>query len=227
MCGRFEIHSSLDIISRIFLVDFIAFTLKPSYNIAPAQDIAVVINEGNKNRLVSCRWGLLPSWARERKTGYSMINARAETVHTNRSFKDAFTHQRCIVIADGFYEWLKQGNVKVPYYIRLRSKTPMGFAGLYTIWTSPEGEEIRSCTIITTKADTLLMPVHNRMPAILHPGVFRLWLDPCEHNKETLLPLLKPFPAEELEAYTVSPKVNSFKYNHADNIEPVEMPHKL
>jgi putative SOS response-associated peptidase YedK len=221
MCGRFDIHSAIDIIARIFHIDIIDFDIRPSYNVAPSQDIPIVVSDGRRNRLISSHWGFLPSWAKEMKTAYSMINARAETVDTNRSYKDSFENHRCLVIADGFYEWLKQDKVKLPYYTRLKSKNPMGFAGLYNHWTSPEGETICTSTIITTDANELIKPLHDRMPVILHQGDFRLWLNPHEQDKGILLPILKPFPSEELEAYRVTPKVNSFKYNKPDNIEPV------
>jgi putative SOS response-associated peptidase YedK len=221
MCGRFDIHSAIEIIAKIFQIDSITFVIEPSYNVAPTQNTPIVINNGKQNLLISSKWGFLPSWAKEAKTGYSMINARAETVDTNRSYKDAFLNQRCIVVADGFYEWLKQDKVKIPFYIHLKSGNPMAFAGLYNNWTSPDGEEICSSTIITTDADELVAPIHNRMPVILHEADFGLWVNPAEHNKEVLLPLLKPFPSEELEAYRVTPKVNSFKYNQPDNIKPV------
>lgn len=221
MCGRFDIHSAIEIIAKIFQIDSITYIIQPNYNVAPTQDIAIVINDGKQNRLISSHWGFIPSWAKEKKTAYSMINARAETIDTNRSYKDAFLSQRCIVVADGFYEWLKQDKVKIPYYIHLKSGNPMGFAGLFNNWVSPEGEEICSCTIITSDSDELVKPLHDRMPVILHPSDFGLWVNPDEHNKEVLLPLLKPFPSEKLEAYRVTPRVNSFKYNQPDNIQPL------
>jgi len=221
MCGRFDIHSAIEIISRIFQVDVVAADIRPSYNIAPSQNIGIIVNDGGQNLLISGRWGFLPFWAKEKQTAYSMIIARAETVDSNRSYKDALTHHRCLIPADGFYEWLKQDKLKIPYYTRLKTKNPMGFAGLYNTWKSPEGEEIQTCTIITTDANSLMASIHNRMPVILHEGDFKLWLDPSEHGKDVLRPLLKPFPSEELETYRVTPKVNSVKYNHPDNIEPI------
>jgi putative SOS response-associated peptidase YedK len=221
MCGRFDIHSAIELIATIFQIEDIIFDIVPNYNVAPTQNIPIVINDGKKNRLVSSHWGFLPSWAKEMKTAYSMINARCETVDTNKSYKDAFVNQRCLVVADGFYEWLKQDKGKIPYYTRLKSKQPMGFAGLYNNWKSPEGEEICSSTIVTTDANELVRPLHDRMPVILHQDDFRLWLNPAEHDKGILLPILKPFPSEELETFRVTPKMNSFKYNHPDNIEPI------
>src|SRR5512134_1686480 len=213
MCGRFEIHSALEIIAKIFGIDPALFDLKPNYNVAPSQDIAIVVNDGKKKRLVSCRWGFVPSWSKELKTGFSTINARAETVATNRTFKDAFEIRRCLVVADGFFEWKKEGRLKKPYYIRARSGKPFGFAGLYNYWTSPEGEELCTTTIITTNANQLLLPIHDRMPVITPEDDYDLWLDPSLHDGEALLPLLKPYPSGQMECYPVTPKVNSFRYN--------------
>jgi len=221
MCGRFEIHSTIGLIAKIFQIDSIEFDIRADYNVAPSQNTAIVINDGGKNHLISSHWGFLPYWAKEKKPAYLMINARAETVDTNRSYKDAFQKHRCLVIADGFYEWLRQDKVKIPYYTRLKSKQPMGFAGLYNNWRSSEGEEVCSCAIITTDANELVKPIHDRMPVILHQDAFKAWLNPDGHDKEILLPLLKPFPSAELEVYKVTPKMNSFKYNHPDNIQPV------
>lgn len=183
MCGRFDIHSTTEIIAKIFQIDSINFDIYPSYNVAPSQNIAIVINDGKKNILISSHWGFLPFWAKEKQPAYSMINARSETVDTNKSYKDAFVNHRCLVVADGFYEWLKQGKLKIPYYIHQKSKQPMAFAGLYNNWKSPEGEEICSSTIVTTNANSLVMPLHDRMPVILHQDDFRQWLNPDEHDR--------------------------------------------
>jgi putative SOS response-associated peptidase YedK len=150
-----------------------------------------------------------------------MINARAETLTTNRSFKDAFRAQRCLVPADGFFEWSKQGAAKTPQLIRLKSCNPMGFAGLYNIWTSPEGEEICTCTIITTDANEQVARLHDRMPAILREDHYGLWLDPLVHDPKQLLPLLTPYPSEDLELFPVTPKMNSYTYNDPENIKPL------
>ncbi len=221
MCGRFDIHTAIEIIAQIFQIDSIAFDIVPNFNVAPSQNIPIVINDGKRNRLISCRWGFLPFWAKETKTMYSMINARSETIDTNRSYKDAFLSHRCIVVADGFFEWQKADKVKIPYYIHLKSNKPMAFAGLYNDWKSPEGEEICTSTIATTDANALVTPLHNRMPVILHEQDFKLWLNPEVHDTDALKALLKPFPSEELDAYKVSSKVNSVKFNLPDNIKPV------
>jgi putative SOS response-associated peptidase YedK len=219
MCGRFEIHSALEIIAQIFGIDNITFDYRPSYNIAPSQDILLVVNNG-KRRLVQSRWGFVPSWSKDLSSGYKMINAKAETLAEKRSFKTAFEKQRCLVVADGFYEWQKTGAAKKPYYIRLKSRQPFGFAGLYNIWKSPEGEEICTSTIITTDANEILQPIHNRMPVIASSDKYDLWLDSSVHDKDILASILKPYPSEEMELYRVTQKMNSFKYNNPENIKP-------
>ncbi len=221
MCGRFDIHSAIEIIAKLFGIVDIRFDIKPNYNAAPSQDILIVIRKGAANELAVSRWGFLPSWAKEEKTAYSMINARAETLDTNKSYKDAFVSQRCLVVADGFYEWLRQDKQKIPHYIRKRSKEPMGLAGLYNIWRSPEGEEITTSTIVTTDANQLVRPLHDRMPVILHEEDFGRWLDPTEHRADNLKSVLVPYPATDLESYKVTAKMNSYKYNQPDSIEPV------
>ncbi len=220
MCGRFDLHTSVEIIAKIFQIDSIDFDIKPSFNIAPSQDIVIIVNDG-KNRLTISKWGFVPSWSEEQKTGYKMINARVETVATNVSFKHAFVNQRCLIVADGFFEWKKEGLAKKPYYIHLKSGKPFGFAGLYNIWTSPEGKEINTCTIITTEANELINPLHDRMPVIEQPENYEQWLDPLQHNAKVLLPLLQSVPSEDIEMYPVTMKVNSYKHNDPENIKPV------
>ncbi len=221
MCGRFEIHSPIEIIAKLFALDLIPFEIRPSYNIAPSQNVVAVTNDGEKNRLLSCRWGFVPSWSKELKTGFTMINARAETVADNKTYQSAFRDHRCLVIADGFFEWQKEGRKKSPVYIHLKSGKPMALAGLYNLWNSPDGEEIHTCTIIVTDANEILAPIHERMPVIIPEEKFGLWLDPAIQDKELLLPLLKPYAAGELEIYPVTPKVNSAQYDNPENIKRV------
>ncbi len=221
MCGRFDIHSAIEIIARVFDIDDVACDVAADYNVTPARDIPIVVNEGKKNRLILSRWGFLPSWAKDTRTGYSMINARAETIDSNRSYRDAFLMGRCLVVADGFYEWQRRGRAKVPYYIHLRTGGPMAFCGLFNTWTSPDGREIRTSTIVTTGANELVAQIHDRMPVILHHADFSRWLDPGVHDKTVLKRFLTPFPSGELEAYPVSPKVNSPGFNSPDAIKPV------
>jgi len=222
MCGRFELHSAFEIIARLFGLSGFSGTMPAGYNIAPGQDIAIIVNEDGKNRLTTCHWGFVPAWAKELKEGYKMINARAETIAEKPSFQQAFLHQRCLVIADGFYEWKNEGGGKTPVYVRLRNGRPFGIAGLYSLWTSPEGEKICTGTIITTDANETVRPVHDRMPVITPPDKIDLWLDPDAHEKEKLLPVLKPYPDEELELYEVSTRVNSPKNDSAENIQRIK-----
>ena len=220
MCGRFEIHSAMEIIAQVFgiLPGDVEIIIKPSYNVAPTHDIPIVVMNG-KRRLVGSRWGLIPSWAKEEKAGYSMINARAETVAEKPAFRSAFRKHRCLVVADGFYEWLHTEQGKKPVYVHLKSGKPMGFAGLYSMWTSPEGEKISTCSIIVTDANEILAPIHDRMPAILGSHDFDDWLNPVVEEPTKLLPLLKPYSSDELELYNVSTKVNSPKNNAPELIE--------
>jgi putative SOS response-associated peptidase YedK len=153
--------------------------------------------------------------------GFKMINARAESVADKPAFKDAFRNQRCLVVADGFYEWVLEGKVKQPVYIRLKSHTPVGFAGLYSVWRSPEGENICTCTIITTDANDLLRPIHDRMPVIIPKDKEDLWLDPKTTEKEILLPLLTPYPSDEMEFYRVSPIMNKPEKDASEMIRPI------
>ena len=222
MCGRYDCHSEIEVIAKLFDVDDVSSDFTPNYNVAPSQNVPIIVHEGNKNRLILSRWGFLPSWAKETKIAYSMINARAETIDSNRSYRDAFLNTRCLVVADGFYEWQRGNKVKIPYYIHLRSGEPMAFCGLFNNWKSPEGEEIRTSTIVTTDANELMAQIHNRMPVILHHADFSQWLNPEVHDRDLLKPLLRPLPAEELESYPVSTRVNSPRFNSPDNIKPAK-----
>jgi putative SOS response-associated peptidase YedK len=206
MCGRFVLCSPARTIIEEFRIDNISFEYIPSYNIAPTQNIVILKKDGTRV-LTNCQWGFLPSWAKDAGMAHCMINARAETVADKPAFRTAFQNHRCLVIADGFYEWKKE-KVKIPVYIRLRSGKPFGFAGLYSLWVSPEGKEICTCTIITTDANELVASIHDRMPAIISKDNYDLWLDPNEHDINKLLPLLKPYSSHEMQLYEVSKKVN-------------------
>jgi putative SOS response-associated peptidase YedK len=221
MCGRFEIHSPIDIIAEIFGVADWDIEFPPCYNIAPSQDVLLVINDG-KRRLIKSRWGFVPSLSRELNTGYRMINARAETAASSGAFKSAFEKQRCLVAADGFYEWRKEGTAKRPFYIRLKSHKPFGFAGLYNIWTSPKGESLCTSTIMTTNANELVMPIHERMPVIIPADQYDIWLDPGIRDSSVLHGVLHPYPSREMECFPVTSKVNSFKYNSPECIKPLD-----
>jgi putative SOS response-associated peptidase YedK len=219
MCGRFVRSSPIESIVRTFNVAVTSAVLAESYNIAPTQEI-LIINERGKRELGRCRWGLAPSRGGELSAGSGMINARAETLDQKPSFKELFRKQRCLIVADGFYEWKKEKGRKSPYYIRLKSRRPCGFAGLYNRWTSPEGESICTSTIITTEANELVAPVHDRMPAIVPENKVDMWLDPGFQNILALKELLKAYPADEMEMFRVSDKVNSPKIDVTANIVP-------
>lgn len=209
MCGRFTLASSVEEIAAQFGVAEASVSHEARYNVAPTQDVIVLVKNGER-RLDKFRWGLVPHWSKGPDTKYSMINARGESVAEKPSYRGPFASRRCLVIADGFYEWKKTGNGKVPMYIRMKSGRPFGFAGLWDLWTPEEdGEPLRSCTIITTTPNQLLKPIHNRMPVILPDDAIETWLDTDGTEQDELLALLKPYPHDELEAYAVSRYVNS------------------
>jgi len=219
MCGRFELHSAFEIIAKFFGLTGGSFTMPTSYNISPGNDIAIIVSEDGENRLTVCRWGFVPSWGKDLKDGYKMINARAETVAEKPSFRQAFSRHRCLVVADGFYEWKNEDGKKRPYYIHRRDGKPFGMAGLFNRWTSPEGEKVCTSAIITTAANGIVSPIHERMPVIAPLEKAAFWLDPSVHEKERLLPLLEPCPDDAIEAYEVSTRVNSPKNDSEELIK--------
>jgi putative SOS response-associated peptidase YedK len=219
MCGRYTLRTPVDTLAERFEIDDTPSSIAASYNVAPTQGVATVLLEDGKRKLEMLHWGLIPSWADDPSIGNRMINARAETVAEKPSFRKAFRNHRCLVLADGFYEWQKTANGKQPYYIRMEDDSPFAFAGLWESWKN--GSEVRSATIITTDANDVVAPIHNRMPVILHPEDYDLWLDPDFDEKEPLSTLLKPYPAEAMEAYPVSRRVNSPSNNEPSYIESV------
>jgi putative SOS response-associated peptidase YedK len=221
MCGRFTLVSPFVAVTERFHAaapqDF-----RPRYNIAPGQDVLCVIRDG-ENRIEHFRWGLIPFWAKDPAIGNRLINARAETVAEKPSFRSAFAKRRCLVVADGFYEWRPEGTRKVPVYIFLKSKKPFGFAGLYENWKDPGGKELRTCTIITTEANDLVRPIHDRMPVILSEGAEDRWLDPAEGSRERLQAILTPYPAGDMAAFDVTSIVNSAAHDAPDCITPAQL----
>jgi putative SOS response-associated peptidase YedK len=220
MCGRFVQTTLFPILKSEFNLASAAVDFRARYNIAPTQEVPTVIRK-EENELVMCRWGLIPHWAKDISIGNKMINARAETLSEKPSFKGPFKKHRCLVIADGFYEWKKTESGKIPVYIHLKDDRPIGFAGLTAHWSSPEGQEITSCTIVTTAANSLLETVHDRMPAIIAPEHREMWLDPDVQDTEKLSTLLGPYSADEMEMWEVSKRVNSPANEGAENIEPL------
>jgi len=222
MCGRFTQTASPAVIAQEFGVT-VPPLFTPRYNIAPSQPVAAIrIEPGTTTRqLVQLRWGLIPSWAKDPKIGHQCINAKAETVAEKPSFRAAFKARRCLVIATGFYEWQVQGKAKQPMWIGLKSHRPFAFAGLWEQWQPPEGTVIESCTIVTTDPNELLRPIHNRMPVILAPTAYDLWLDPTVQQGDSLKALLRPYPSEELQAYAVNTLVNNPRQDSSDCLEPL------
>jgi len=211
MCGRFTNNAKPQQIEKEFNVKVSNEKLfKPRYNIAPTQTIAAVLESDGERIIDALRWGLIPSWAKDESIGNKLINARAETLVEKPSFKNAFRSHRCIIPASGFYEWQKKGTgAKQPFYFHLKDKDVFGFAGLYEQWLDKEsGEQIETCTIITTEANRVLEPVHERMPVILKSENYEQWLDAKEKDTDKLQKLLSPYPASEMVAYQVSKSVN-------------------
>lgn len=197
-------------------------SLAPRYNIAPTQPIAAVrtILEAASRELVELRWGLIPFWASDAKIGNTLINARSETVATKPTFRAAFRSRRCLVLADGFYEWQRAPDGKQPFHIQQRDGEPFAFAGLWEHWKSPDGEDVQTGTILTTSANDLMRPIHDRMPVILPVEAYDLWLDPAVREAKQLQPLLKPYDGELL-SFPVSIYVNSPRHDDARCVEPL------
>jgi putative SOS response-associated peptidase YedK len=222
MCGRFTLRTPTPVLIEHFALAR-TMPLTPRFNIAPTQHVAVVRQPaGTEQReLVMLRWGLIPSWAKDAAIGQRMINARGETVAEKPAFRRALRSQRCLVIADGFYEWQKQGRVKQPYFVHLKNNGPLAFAGLWESWQpdSHSHERLETCTIITTQANELMREIHDRMPVILDPDEYSLWLDPQIVDPVRLTPLVDPYPSEPLVADPVSTYVNSPRHDDSKCIE--------
>jgi putative SOS response-associated peptidase YedK len=221
MCGRFALRIPPKSIQQHYDLPE-SVELIPRYNIAPSQTVAVIRQLPGKNvrRLDLLRWGLIPPWAKDIKIGYRMINARAETLSQKPSFRTAFKKHRCLIAADGFYEWYHEGKTKHPFFIQLKNGTVFSFAGLWESWNNPDGGVIESCTIITAAANELVRKIHDRMPVILHPGQYADWLNNVT-SAESVQRFLVPFPADEMKAYRVGTEVNSPKNDTPDCIQPV------
>ena len=199
MCGRFALVSDAAAISETFAVRDSSYDFKPNWNVTPGHHIPAIIHREGRNSLASFLWGLVPSWAKDPSIGHKLINARAETIDVKPSFRNAFSKRRCLIVADGFYEWKKEGAKKIPIYFHLKSKEPFGLAGLYETWMSPDKREIQSCTIITTEANKLIAPIHDRMPVIVPKKQELIWISDAAEDRAMLLSILKPYPAEEMD----------------------------
>lgn len=222
LCGRFTLIATPEEIAERFHVDLSFFDqYEKSYNIAPSQKVFAIINDGKKNRAGLLRWGLIPPWAKDEKIGFKMINARSETLAEKPSFRHAFKKQRCLIIADSFYEWKKVGDTKQPMRISLKDGRLFAMAGLWERWQAPTDEMIYTCTIVTTKANPLIEHIHERMPVILEKEDEQLWLDRNNQDVHLLQSLLKPYSENEMETYPVSHLVNSAKNNSPECIQPL------
>ena len=216
MCGRFTLTASPEVVERAFGLDETP-QLRPRFNIAPGQDVATIQQgEGGRSVLALRRWGLVPFWAKDAKIGARLINARAETLDAKPSYREAFRRRRCLVPADGFYEWAAAGRgPRQPHWVARTDGACFAIAGLYERWKSPQGEWLETCTLITTDANERLRTIHDRMPVILEPADYALWLDSRLREPERLRALLRPQPGEDFELRAVSRRVN-----HPDHDDP-------
>jgi putative SOS response-associated peptidase YedK len=222
MCGRFTASFEFREIKVRYNLQRDLPLFARRYNIAPSQEVPVIIQNGGKNELKIMRWGLVPSWAPDRSIANRMINARAESITDKPSFRRLVESRRCLIPADGFYEWRREGNVKVPVWFHLKKKEPFAFAGLWDVWRDGEGEILHSFTIITTLPNALLRRIHKRMPVIFDALQARQWLDPRLSTRDAdIAAVLAPFPSELMESYDVSPLVNKPEFDSANCIIPI------
>lgn len=228
MCGRFtnqytwrELHALYSLSDQMFPTS----NFPPRYNIAPTQMAPVVRPKDNAREIALLKWGLVPAWSKDATGGAKMINARAESVSEKPAFRSAFQRRRCLVVADGFYEWAKiSASKKQPYFFTLKDKAPFAFAGLYERWTPRDGSDpVETFTIITTVANALVAPFHDRMPVILTPEEWPLWLGEGEATPDKLTALLRPFPSERMECWPVDAAVGNVKNDEPHLIEPTQL----
>jgi putative SOS response-associated peptidase YedK len=222
MCGRFALNENpTNLAEHFHLTGDMDF--QPSWNIAPSTRICSITAEATGSRHITLmRWGLIPSWSEDATIGNKLTNARGETVVEKPSFRSAFKSRRCIIPASGFFEWSAENGVKQPWYISLKSGNPMAFAGLWETWHLHEGETIETCCIITTAANALMAPIHDRMPVILPQGQWKTWLSPTERQVDKLLPLIQPHEAEPMQAWRVTRELNKVGLrNDAGLIQPI------
>lgn len=226
MCGRFTLTIALEELLRIVKTRYDIFDLDmsqyaPRYNIAPSQEVWAIIHDGTKYRLGTLKWGLVPPYAEDVKIGYSLINAKAETLMYKPSFKQSLEKRRCIILADGFYEWKKTDNGKLPYRFVVRDESLIAFAGLWSTFTQKDGSKLHTCAIITTKANNVMAPVHERMPVILDEKEQQIWLKNGKKDIKSLTSILLPYQAEKMERYAVSKTVNNPFIDDVSMINPI------
>jgi putative SOS response-associated peptidase YedK len=221
MCGRFILTADAGTLQLKFDLQTAPQNVTARYNIAPSQPIMAISND-DPTQATYYQWGLIPSWSKDPKIGYKMINARSETAHEKPAFRAAFSRRRCLIPANGFYEWTKNGKQKTPMLVHMDDLELFALAGLWEVWHSPEGEEVRTCTILTTEPNEVVKPLHNRMAVILHEEDYETWLSPDERPAKELKPLLRPYEADRMDAYAVSTIVNSPQNDTPECIQPVE-----
>ena len=220
MCGRYSLIADLGELARRFEFEGDWLEFESSYNVAPTHNVLTVVGS-EARRAGYMRWGLIPHWAKDHKIGSRMINARAETVAEKPSFRDSLRRRRCLVLADGFYEWQRNGKEKRPMRVVMRSGEPFAFAGIWSVWKDPEGNRVPSCAIITTTANDVLEPIHERMPVVLPREAEQFWLDPSVEDPAAITDVLNPAPDDAMNAYEVSSLVNSVANNRAEVTQAV------
>lgn len=224
MCGRFTFAICPELLAEIFGVDVLR-KLHPRYNIAPTQHVPIIRESATGGRrLSSVRWGLVPHWAKDITIGNRLINARCETAHEKPAFRQAIRARRCIIPASGFFEWASTPSGKIPHYITMRDGTPLALAGIWDSWKSHDGETLETFAILTTTANSLIATLHDRMPVLLHPTEFELWLDRSTNNPEKLRRLYQPYPSELLREWEVTTLVNNPNNESPETVVPVRVP---
>jgi putative SOS response-associated peptidase YedK len=218
MCGRFSNRTSAERVKKEFNISEVPL-VEARYNIAPTQKIMGISQEAGELEARLFKWGLIPSWAKDAKIGARLINARSETVSEKPAFRVAFKQRRCIIPADGYYEWQRTEDRKQPYYFMMLDDQPFRFAGLWDRWEMPEGEFLETCTILTTDANEKTRDIHDRMPVILHPGDYDLWLDEDVRKLDLLKELFRPYPLDEMTFYPMSTLVNNVRVDRAELID--------
>lgn len=224
MCGRFVSFRKLEELTKYFPIDVANVEVEPNYNVAPTQEILAITRHDEKDHLEKLHWGLVPFWAKDTTNGSRMINARSETLSAKPSFRTAFKWRRCLILADGFYEWKREKEQKQPMFLALPDGRPFAFAGLWESWDDrgKETTPYRSCTILTREASKSVMPIHNRMPVILKPEAFGPWLNRDNQDVRLLQDIVQNRVYTELKSVPVSKQVNSVKNNWPGNIRPLK-----
>jgi len=223
MCGRFTLTVDPAELKEYFDGYIFPTQFAPRFNIAPTQPVLAIPNDA-KNKADFFLWGLIPSWSKDPAIANKLINARGETLAEKPSFRGGFKYKRCLIPADGFYEWqVRAGEkTKTPYFIHMKDRLPFAFAGLWDEWHSPDGASLRTCTIITTEPNELMSTLHNRMPVILDPRDYEQWLDAAPQAPDKLQPLIRPFPADRMSAYPVSTMVNKPGHDRPELVVPLQ-----